>query len=1098
MISVTLIRKSLLGAALAGALLAGATSAAPALATTPWWRLQSSARPTSLPPGGEGTLVTQAVNVGDGASSGAVSITDTLPVGVTAQSVQFLAWPRFGTIFDLTELGVCETSPSSVRCTYPEFLPALNPYELIEMKIAVKVAANAASGGENRVQVSGGEAAGASLARPLTIQGGAPAFGVEDLQFVPEEEGGAVDARAGSHPFQLSTTIALNQTADPAAPPALLKDLRLQLPAGLVGNATSLPQCRELDFGQLALGGINSCPMDTAVGVASVTIDEPGIGLIVRPVPVFNLVPSRGEPARFGFEVLRVPVLLDTSLRSGGDYGVTVGASNITQLGAVLSTQVTLWGVPDDPRHDQARGWRCLAGGYSTGYSESEPCVALDQGNPAPFLTLPTSCTAPFAASVEGDSWPTAAAPQGLRSAPREYSLTDGFGRSLALTGCDQLPFAPSLEVAPDTRAASTPTGLTVKVHVPQDASATAGGLAESALRDTTVALPEGLQVNPSSADGLQACSEAQVGYTGVEGETALFTPDAATCPDAAKVGVVEEVSTPLLANPLTGSVYLAAQNANPFGSLLALYLVAEDPVSGVRVKLAGDVAPDPVTGQLTATFTNAPQVPFEDLKLHFFGGPRASLSTPALCGSYTANASFTPWSGGAAVGSSASFPIDSGCARGFAPGFSAGSENPRAGGYSPFTLSLTRADGEQDLAGLTVSLPPGLLGKIAGIPLCADADASAGNCPEASRVGSVRVAVGIGPNPYFVSGGAYLTGPYKGGPYGLVVEVPAVAGPFDLGMVSVRQSLRIDPHTAQVTAVSDPFPTILDGIPLHLRKVELVLDRPGFTFNPTSCTPTQVAGAATSAEGASASVSSRFQVGGCGELPFKPSFKVSTQAHTGKKSGASLDVRVGSGAGQTNIGRVAVTLPKALPSRLSTIQQACPQATFNANPASCPAGSDIGTATAKTLVLSGPLVGPAYLVSHGGAGFPDLVVILQGEGVTLDLVGSIDIKKSVTSSTFASVPDAPISSFELSLPEGPHSALGAVVPAKAKGNLCGQSLTMPTTLTGQNGAQVKQSTKIAVTGCPKATRMAHGKKKAKATQRAHGKTRVKGKKKSK
>ncbi len=346
--------------------------------------------------------------------------------------------------------------------------------------------------------------------------------------------------------------------------------------------------------------------------------------------------------------------------------------------------------------------------------------------------------------------------------------------------------------------------------------------------------------------------------------------------------------------------------------------------------------------------------------------------------------------------------------------------------------------------------------------------------------VGSVEAGAGVGSNPLFVSGKAYLTGPYNGGPYGLVVEVPAVAGPFNLGTVVVRQSLRIDPQTAQVTAVSDSFPTILDGIPLRIRRVDVTLDRPGFLFNPTSCTPSAVTGTVTSTEGATASVSSRFQAGGCRELPFKPTFKVSTQARTSKKNGASLDAKVGSGAGQANIGRVAVTLPKALPSRLSTIQQACTAATFNANPALCPPGSNIGTATAKTPVLSNPLVGPAYLVSHGGAAFPDLVVILQGEGVTLDLVGNVDIKNRVTSSTFASVPDAPISSFELNLPEGSHSALGAVLPAKAKGSLCGTALTMPTTITGQNGAQVKQSTKIAVTGCPKAK---HKKTKAKGSK---------------
>jgi hypothetical protein len=469
--------------------------------------------------------------------------------------------------------------------------------------------------------------------------------------------------------------------------------------------------------------------------------------------------------------------------------------------------------------------------------------------------------------------------------------------------------------------------------------------------------------------------------------------------------------------------------------------------------------------------FDENPQFPFSDLRLHFFGGARGKLATPQGCGTFTTASALMPWSApgsGPDATPSSSFQIETGCQAGFAPSFTAGSTNPQAGGYAPFTLSIARNDGEQNLAGVSVTLPEGSLGKIAGVPLCPDANANAGSCPQASAVGNVTAGAGVGPSPYFVSGKVYLTGPYKGGPYGLVEEVPAVAGPFNLGTVVVRQSLRIDSHTTQVTAVSDPLPTILQGVPLWVRRVDVTLDRPGFTFNPTSCTAMQVTGTLTSTQGASASVASRFQVGGCRELPFSPSFKVSTQARTSKHDGASLDVNVASGQGQANIGKVAVTLPKQLPSRLSTIQQACTEAAFVANPASCPVGSDIGTATAHTPVLANPLVGPAYLVSHGGAAFPDLVIILQGEGITLQLVGSIDIRHGVTSSAFNSVPDAPISTFELSLPQGPHSALAATLPAKAKGSLCGTSLVMPTTITGQNGAQIKQQTKITVTGCAK------------------------------
>jgi hypothetical protein len=430
-------------------------------------------------------------------------------------------------------------------------------------------------------------------------------------------------------------------------------------------------------------------------------------------------------------------------------------------------------------------------------------------------------------------------------------------------------------------------------------------------------------------------------------------------------------------------------------------------------------------------------------------------------------------------VTSSDTFQINGGCGGGFNPSFSAGTTGNEAGGFSPFTATFSRSDQDQNLSGVSVKTPPGLLGVIKGVEQCLEPQAGQGACGAGSLIGHTTVAAGAGPDPFWVQGGqVFLTGPYKGAPFGLSVVVPAVAGPFNLGNVVVRAAISVDSRTAQITVSSDPLPTILQGIPLDVRTVNVTIDRPGFMFNPTSCESLSVGGTLTSTQGATANVSSRFQAANCTSLKFKPSFTVSTQAKTSKKNGASLDVKVGYPAGaQANIRSVAVSLPRQLPSRLTTIQQACPEATFNANPAGCPVGSVIGTALARTPILASPVVGPAYLVSHGGAAFPDLVVILQGEGVTLDLVGSIDIKKGVTSSTFASVPDAPIGSFELKLPQGPHSGLAAVLPAKAKGSLCGTTLTMPTTLTGQNGAQIKQSTRIAVTGCAKAKKKTRHKK---------------------
>ena len=420
---------------------------------------------------------------------------------------------------------------------------------------------------------------------------------------------------------------------------------------------------------------------------------------------------------------------------------------------------------------------------------------------------------------------------------------------------------------------------------------------------------------------------------------------------------------------------------------------------------------------------------------------------------------------------------------------FTAQTTSPQAGSYSPLVLTFSRQDSEQEISGLTVSLPPGLTAKIAGVAKCSDAaiQAAASNpsgasrlahpsCPAASEVGTVQTGSGVGPDPLFLPGKAYLTGPYKGAPLGLVVIVPAVTGPFDLGNVVVRTALYINPNDAHVTAVSDPFPTIIDakgadgvtdGFPDRIRTVSITLNRSAYVLNPTNCTPMSINAAFTSTQGASSDAASRFQAGGCRELAFKPSFTVSTQGHASKADGASLRVRVTSAFGQANIAKTKVDLPLKLPSRLTTLQKACIDTIFEKNPAACPEGSLVGSATAVTPLLATPFTGPAYLVSHGNAKFPDLEIVLQSEGIELILDGKTDIKKGITISDFETVPDAPVSSFELTLPEGPNSALATNIPEKLNHNLCGQSLTMPTLITGQNGAVIKQTTKVTVTGCP-------------------------------
>ncbi|HTA96460.1 MAG TPA: hypothetical protein VK730_02325 [Solirubrobacteraceae bacterium] len=1123
MISVSSVKIGIMGLLTAAVLVVALSEASPALATeAPWWQLSSSSRPTYLQPGREAKIVVQATNLGDAAVNATetpVMVVDELPPGLKAIAVSGISGSNH--TFSTRGNMLCATRNmgDAAECNWAGPEP-LEPYEQIEMTISVEVQADAQAGAENVISVAGGRAyrcdevegtgqfasdfckvneesengtgdftaelgatvPGLSIDRQIFVSNGQTPFGVEDYELALENEGGSPDMQAGSHPFQVTTSIGLNDTSLPSAPPALAKDLRFDLPPGLIGNATNLAQCNEVEFSTIATRNTNLCPADTQMGVAMVTVEfTSSYEFQNKPttyvVPIFNLTPSPGEPARFGFEVQRVPVFIDTAIRSGSDYGIVAEVKDVTQVDAFLSDRVSFWGVPGDQKHDGSRGWSCVAGGAWRG-TGLPPCApGGDRTQSSPFMTLPTSCTGDLQTSVQADSWaaPDVPAPAPLNQEPME-----------SLTGCNRLPFSASISVSPDVQSGSTPTGLKVDVHVPQEASLNPAGVSGSDVKDITVTLPKGMTLNPAGADGLQACGESQIGFMGINaGGTDEFTAtlpeplepglnlgSLGFCPNASKVGTAK-FKLPVLAHPLEGSIYLASQNENPFGSLIAMYIVAEDPVSGVLVKLPGEVSLNPVTGQISTTFKNTPQAPFEDAELHFFGGERAPLATPANCGTYTTNASFTPWSGNAPVSSQSSFEIKTGpnggpCPNGlpFAPTLAAGSTSNQASSFSPLTTTITREDGQQNIQQVTLHMPRGLSGVLAGVALCPEAQANAGTCGHDSLIGHTIVSVGLGGDPYSVTGGeVFLTEKYEGAPFGLSIVNPAVAGPFNLGKVIVRAKIEIDPHTAQVTITTGEIPHILDGIPLQIKHVNVSIDRPGFTFNPTSCEPMHITGTVGSVEGASAAVSTPFQVTNCAALAFKPQFAVSTQAKTSRVDGASLSVKLSYPAGSfgkdANIAKVKVDLPKQLPSRLSTLQKACPDYTFDANPAACSAASRVGTATATTPILATTLSGPAYFVSYAGLKFPELIVVLSGDGVTVDLHGETFISKAgITSSTFREVPDVPIGTFELTLPEGPDSALAA------PGGLCKGSLAMPTAFTAQNGAVIKQSTPITVIGC--------------------------------
>jgi len=1087
---------------------------ASASAQAPWWHVLVRTQPSAIPPGGEGTVIVQGVNLGDAPAPGRATLSDVLPPGLSVVEKEGVPEVKFfgfafargvphadlgpGSEFPgVPEAHLCDLAGGEVSCHTPageasptpfiEFLESrfaeINPYEDIEMRIRVKAEAGATSA-PNKAELSGGGVPAVASTHTLQISPGPLPFGVEQFSIVPEAEGGGVETHAGAHPFQLTTTLVLNQSDDPLRPPALPRNLQFKLPPGLVGNATALPQCSDLDFRHVIKGGVNNlCPGDTAIGVAAITIDEPEfLELVTFPIPLFNLVPEHGEPARFGFELGGSPVTIDTSVRSGSDYGVTVSVNNITQLATFLSSTVTFWGVPGDPIHDSSRGWGCLVAGQWASES-GQPCTPSSQSKPPPFLTLPTTCTGAFEPTLQGQAWPTKADPSGASFAPTPYKLADSLGRALGITACNQLAFEPSIQVQPDVQAASTPTGLTTRVHVPQEVNENGKGLASSNLKDISVTLPEGMGLSPAGADGLEACSEAQIGFLGSLGGSLQFASHLPTpfCPDASKIATVK-ITTPLLPEPLEGSAYLATQNANPFGSLVAMYIVAEDPIAGVLVNLPGEVSLNPQSGQITATINGNPPLPFEDAELHFFGGSRAPLSTPSHCGTYTTQATFAPWSANPPVHSSSSFQVTSGpngspCpgTLPFAPTLAAGTSNIQAGAFTPLTTTISREDGNQDIQSVKLQLPPGFSGIISSLTPCGEAQANAGSCGPESLIGHTVVSVGLGGEPFSVTGGqVFLTGPYKGAPFGLSIVNPAKAGPFDLGKVIVRAKLEIDRTTAQAIVTTDPdgpyaIPHILDGIPLQIKHVNVTIDRPGFAFNPTNCNPLALSGTIGSTEGQSAPVSVPFQVTNCATLKFTPKFTVSTNGKTSKQNGASLTAKLtypkGPQGAQANIAKVKVSLPKQLPSRLTTLQRACLFGVFQKNPANCPAESIIGHAKVSTPLLPVPLSGPAYFVSHGGEAFPSLTIVLQGDNVTIELVGSTLIRNGITTTTFKSTPDTPFSSFELTLPQGKFSVLGA------NANLCkSQSkLLMPTELQAQNGALIKQNTKISVAGCGKA-----------------------------
>ena len=830
---------------------------------------------------------------------------------------------------------------------------------------------------------------------------------------------GDPQTQAGSHPdrfithFKFTTTLGPDKDGDTnpdVIPDEKVKDVIVELPPGLAGSANGAPVCSNEVFGSsfFALGG--PCPTETIVGKAELTLGIFGAP-IPFPFPVFNLEPGPNQAARFGFRVLFPPVNVLSSIRSESDYGLTSSIPDTNQGAALYESTLTLFGVPVD--HN------------GVGDPNSPDFGTPGSGPRKWLLRLPTSCNGDIPVKLKVNSYED---PGDVK----EFTAT-----LPGPTGCEAVPFEPTVSVEPKSTRADSPSGYDIHIGLPQSDDPDQLGTAD--LKDAVVTLPPGVSISPAAAGGLESCTDAQFG---------AGTTGPMSCPDASKIGTVD-VETPSLPKPLVGGLYLGQQQP---GDAFRLFLHAQR--SGVVLRLKGSVLADPNTGRLTTRFNDNPQLPFSDLHLNFFGGPRAVLANPSTCGAKTATAELTSHSGQTKTASH-TFSIDQGpdggaCAApaAFNPSLVAGSTNPIAGAFSPFVLRVGRDDGQQELSTLNVDLPPGFTAQVANVPLCPDANAQAGTCGADSRVGSVVVGAGAGSSPVDVPGTAYLAGPYKGAPFSLVFAVPARVGPIDLGMVVVRAAIFVDTRDAHLTVASDALPTIVGGVPLRMRTLTVRIDRDNFAINPTSCAEKAVTATIGSTAGGSASPQSRYQVADCAALRFTPRMRLQLtgrrQLRRGRHPG--LVARLTQGAGQAHLRAVGVTLPQGVSLDIDTLPDPCTREQLDA--LSCPSGSQVGTARAVTPLLSAPLSGPVYLVAAGpGASLPGLATILRGQ-ITIVIEGVTSFTRRGLTSRFGLIPDVPLSEFTLRLRGGSN---GILAPTRA--NLCNGSLRGRLNIRGQNGA---------------------------------------------
>jgi hypothetical protein len=898
------------------------------------------------------------------------------------------------------------------------------------------------------------------------------AFGIESLFASNCQEGATCTAtsteanhseiftQAAGHPSQGVTDFTIKShviqaTPFPAeGPEGNVKNIRTDVGPGESTNPESVPKCSIKDFEGTKIEPAPGVPAFTAPNCPNSLIGTNKVKIVIQ-IP-------KGEPFEGDFANVELEGNLYNLEQPNGlsaYFGVALNAASLFK-GAPLYLHTFLEGHIEWGKEPQGTN----QGDYHDIYEIKNVTPGLIRsridfkGNigTGGFLTLPSSCTGigpQTTTTLHIESYEGGSASTG-------YSGPIGTEGCKAEPGFKLVPFKPEFKLTPETTQQDQPDGITTELTLPHDPSPT--GIDSSQLKTASVTLPEGLTLNPSAAGEVkEACTPAQARI-----HSSTF---GVGCPEKSKLGTVSLNVPTLPEGSLTGSMYLGGPESGPItGPPYTMYINAESTRYGVDVRLQGSVVPNETTGRLTATFAENPEQPFSNLKLTFNGGPKAPLANPLVCGTAKTETSMSPYTGTLAQSPFSEFTVDGNGKSGACPSplpFSLSQSTSNlapgnAGANTSFAFNLERSDGQQYLEKVKTVLPAGLVGKIAGVPLCGEPQAALGTCEVSSQIGVATVKAGAGSAPFEFPGFVYLTGPYNGAPYGLSIVVPALAGPFSLGNVVTRATINIEPNYPNRVAVASVLPTIFKGIPLRVKNINLNINRQGYLINPTNCSLLATESASTSTLGATQSLSSPFQVHNCSALALKPSFKAATGAKTSKANGASLETTINQGAGQTNIKSVMVQLPKQLPSRLTTLQKACPESVFAANPFNCPGGSFVGGVRANTPVLSGKLKGPAILVSHGGQAFPDLDLVMETEGVRVILVGNTNIKNGITTTNFATLPDVPVSSITVNLPIGGHSAVAA------NGNLCANPLVMPTTITGQNGFVVKQNTKMRVVGC--------------------------------